>query len=321
MPSKAAAFALLLTANGALASPALWEREWPKTDFSTASVDLSEIFSGGPPKDGSPSIDDPVFAPAAAVDDIGPMEPVIMVDIDGDARAYPFSVLIWHEIVNDVVGGVPVAVTYCPLCNSALVFDRRLNGETLEFGVSGKLRHSDMIMYDRQTESWWQQFLGEGVVGAMTGERLTLLPARAVPFAHFQAAHPDGRLLVPNQPNARRYGTNPYVKYDSAARPFLYRGDYDGPGSPMSYVVAVQDRAWMMASLRAQGRIEDGDLVLSWEAGMNSALDEREVRSGRDIGFARVQRRGADGALSDVPFDATFAFAFKAFYPDGQIIE
>lgn len=244
-----------------------------------------------------------------------------MLEIDGDARAYPFRVLMWHEIINDVVGGAPVAVTYCPLCNSAIVFDRRVDGETLEFGVSGKLRHSDMIMYDRQTESWWQQFTGESVVGALTGARLRVLAARTVPMRVFAAAHPDGKLLTPNQPSLRRYGANPYMKYDSAARPFLYRGDYDGPGEPLAYVVAVGDRAWTLNGLRARGRTEDGDLVLSWTAGMNSALDEGRIRDGRDVGYVRVQRRGADGAPVDAAYDTTFAFAFKAFHPNGVIVD
>jgi len=321
MIRRFATLVLILAAGAAVASPTRWEREWPKTDFSKTTVDFNEILSGGPPKDGIPAIDDPAFALASESGDIGPDEPVIMLEIDGDARAYPFRVLIWHEIVNDVVGGLPIAVTYCPLCNSAIVFDRRLDGETLDFGVSGKLRHSDMLMYDRQTESWWQQFIGEAVVGAKTGAKLKVLPARTVPLRVFQAAHPDGKLLIPNQPTLRRYGQNPYTKYDSAPRPFLYAGDYDGPGGPLSYVVAVGDRAWMLNGLRERGRTEDGDIALTWSAGMNSALDESRVEDGRDIGFVQVQRRAPDGAWRDTPYDMTFAFAFKAFFPDGAIVE
>ncbi len=132
---------LLAGATAALAGPATWRYEWPKTDFSKHSIDLDEIFSGGPPKDGIPSIDEPRFASVAETSELGAKEPVIGLTIEGDARAYPLRVLTWHEIVNDVVGGVPVAVTYCPLCNSAIVFDRRVDGRATEFGTTGKLRN------------------------------------------------------------------------------------------------------------------------------------------------------------------------------------
>jgi len=154
-------------AAAAYAGPSSWKREWKKTDFTKHSVDFSEIMSGGPPKDGIPSIDDPKFVTLAELKDVADTEPVIGFSHNGDARAYPLRILIWHEIVNDVVGGLPITVTYCPLCNSAIVFDRRLDGQVLDFGTTGKLRKSDLVMYDRQTESWWQQFLGEAIVGEM----------------------------------------------------------------------------------------------------------------------------------------------------------
>jgi hypothetical protein len=154
-------FAIAFAATHALAGPETWTREGWKTDFSKSSVPFGEIISGGPPRDGIPSIDDPKFASASEVTDIDGREPVIRFGVDDDVRAYPLRVLTWHEIANDVVGGTPVAVTYCPLCNAAIVFDRRVEGQVLEFGTTGKLRNSDLVMYDRQTESWWQQFTGE----------------------------------------------------------------------------------------------------------------------------------------------------------------
>jgi len=154
------AVALLLDSSpGALSDPVSWQREgWRKTDFSKRSVEWHEIQSGGPAKDGIPSIDRPKFVPALGDTQLIDTEPVIGLEVHGDARAYPLRILIWHEIANDVVGGVPVAVTYCPLCNAAIVFERRLGDLTLEFGTTGKLRNSDLIMYDRQTESWWPVF-------------------------------------------------------------------------------------------------------------------------------------------------------------------
>ncbi len=165
-------------AGVAVADPSTWKFEWSKIDFSKHSIDYAEIMSGGPPKDGIPSIDDPKFVPLGKAKGLADTEPVISLSVKGDARAYPLRVLIWHEIVNDTIGGTPVSVTYCPLCNSAIVFVRRIDGRELDFGTTGKLRKSDLVMYDRQTESWWQQFLGEGIVGEMTGKKLDMLPAR-----------------------------------------------------------------------------------------------------------------------------------------------
>jgi hypothetical protein len=136
-----AALSLLASSILAHASPAAWQSEgWTRTDFSKTTIDLGEIISGGPPKDGIPSIDAPAFKSVDRVEDLAPQEPVIGLQINGDARAYPLRLLIWHEIANDIVGGVPVAVTYCPLCNAAIVFDRRNAGSTLTFGTTGKLR-------------------------------------------------------------------------------------------------------------------------------------------------------------------------------------
>jgi hypothetical protein len=306
----------LALAGAAQASPERWRYAWPQTDFEKYSIDFDEIISGGPPKDGIPSIDHPEFKPVAEADHLKPTEPVIGFTVNGDARAYPLGVLIWHEIVNDTVGGVPVIVTYCPLCNSAVVFDRRVAGTATEFGTTGKLRNSDMVMYDRDTESWWQQFLGEAIVGERTGTRLKMLPARLESWERFAKRHPEGRVLVPNNPSMRNYGANPYAGYDSASVPFLYIGDYPDDIAPMARVVAIGNEVWSLELVRERGRVESGDLVLTWEAGQNSALDSRRISSGRDVGNVVVQRRGADG-LEDVPYDVTFAFVFHAFRPDG----
>ncbi len=306
----------LALAGAAQANPDRWRYAWPQTDFSKTSIDFDEIMSGGPPKDGIPSIDAPEFVPVAEAGNLAATEPVIGLVVNGDARAYPLGILIWHEIVNDTVGGVPVTVTYCPLCNSAVVFDRRVAGKATEFGTTGKLRNSDLVMYDRDTESWWQQFLGEAIVGERTGTRLKVLPARLESWERFAARHPDGIVLVPNDRSMRRYGSNPYAGYDSTSVPFLYGGDYPDDIEPMARVVAIENEAWSLELVRGKGRVESGDLVLTWEAGQNSALDSRRISSGRDVGNVVVQRRGADG-LEDVPYDVTFAFVFHAFRPDG----
>ena len=292
--------------------------EWPRTNFELRSIDMGEISSGGVCKDQIPAIDDPRFIPVAKSSDLGPSEPVISLVVAGEAKAYPLRILTWHEIVNDEIGGMPVTVTYCPLCNAALVFDRRVGDLVLDFGTTGRLRHSDLIMYDRQTESWWQQFQGEAIVGELTGTRLRFLPARLESWERFKARHPGGLVQVPTNPGLRSYGANPYVGYDTALRPFLYRGDYPDGIEPMERVVAVGNEAWSLPLLRREGRIETSDIVLSWEPGQNSALDTRDIREGRDVGNVVVQAKTANG-LEDIPYDVTFAFVFHAFRPQGTI--
>ena len=182
---------------------------------------LSEFRPGGRGKEGTPALDRPRFAPARAVTYVKGNGPVIELVVEGEARAYPLQVMVWHEIVNDEVGGVPVAVTFCPLCNTAIVFDRRAEGETLTFGVTGNLRDSDLVMYDRQTESWWQQFGGAALVGADAGDELEQLPARIVSFADFRVRSPGGLVLTRDTGYDRPYGSNPYPGYDDvSSRPW-----------------------------------------------------------------------------------------------------
>jgi hypothetical protein len=301
----------------ASAAPASWQAEWPKTDFARHSVNLDEIFSGGPSKDGIPSIDEPTFVPIAEAA-LPANEPVIGLAIEGDARAYPLRILIWHEIVNDVVGGVPVAVTFCPLCNTGIVFDRRLDGRVLEFGTTGKLRNSDLVMYDRTTESWWQQFLGEAIVGELTGRQLVMLPSRLESFASFKARAPEGKVQVPGGGSMRAYGRNPYVGYDRSPAPFLYRGQLPRNIAPLARVVRVGDEAWSLDLVRANAPFQAGDLRFSWQPGQASALDASTIAEGFDVGNVLVERRSGDG-WEDVVYSVDFAFAFHAFYPEGVI--
>jgi len=298
--------------------PSAWDYAWPRTDFATHSVPFGDILSGGPPKDGIPSIDNPVFIPVADVTSLSDTEPVIGLHVGGEAKAYPLQVLTWHEIVNDEIAGIPVTVTFCPLCNSAIVFDRRLEGRVLDFGTTGNLRNSDLVMYDRQTETWWQQFLGQGIIGDLTGKSLTMMPSRLESWASFRKRSPNGQVLVPNDPNMRSYGRNPYAGYDSADFPFLYRGEMPKDVNPMVRVIAVDDQAWTLPLLRQRISIEAGDLRLTWRPGQNSALDSAAIAQGRDVGNVVVQRQ-VDGEWRDIVHDITFAFVFHAFRPDGMI--
>lgn len=311
----AATLALTLIATGSGHAQDNWfSRAWPETDFSRVGIDLAEVRSGGPGKDGIPAITAPTFIAAADETRLDPREPVMTYVPEGSAaRAYPIRYLTWHEIVNDEVDGRPITVTFCPLCNTGMVFDPTVDGQVLEFGVSGLLRHSDMIMYDRQTESWWQQALGEGIVGAFTGERLEQLPAWMESWEAFLAAHPDG--VVMDQPAASRaYGLNPYEGYDTSARPFLYAGENPPHGiDPLARVLRVGNRAWPLDRIAQAGRIEEAGLVITWETGQASALDTAEIGAGREVGNIRVR----DGAGAEVVHDVPFAFAFHAFHPEG----
>ncbi|UWR09898.1 DUF3179 domain-containing protein [Sulfitobacter mediterraneus] len=310
-----AALALCLSLVAAHASPEFWRSEWPDTDFENTTVDSwTEILSGGPPKDGIPALDGPQFIHANKETRIADREPVITLALDGHpARAYPIRYLTWHEIVNDRIGGAPVTVTFCPLCNSAMVFDGRVRGRTLTFGVTGKLRNSDMVMYDRETQSWWQQAQGIGIVGEMTGTELRQLPSWMESWADFKAAHPQGLVMAePTYP--RDYGRNPYRGYDSLTRPFLYSGDPPPHGIPaLERVVRIGNRAWPLTRLAEAEQVTEAGVTIRWRAGQASALDSGQIAKGRDVGSIRVQ----DGQGRDLAHDVMFAFAFHAFWPDG----
>ncbi len=313
----ATAILSLALALPAAANPDRWQSEWPRTDFATTSVDSwTEILSGGPPKDGIPAIDAPSFHGVSDEEMLSAREPVITLEIEGEVpRAYPIRYLMWHEIVNDEVGGIPVTVTFCPLCNSGITFDRRTEAGVLSFGVSGKLRNSDMVMYDRQTESWWQQALGTAIVGELTGVELTTLPSWMESWGEFAARNPDGLVMQVPAGFGRNYGQNPYVQYDSSDRPFLYAGEEPPHGIPsLARVVRVGDRAWPMTRLSDAGEITEAGVTLSWRAGQASALDTRNIAEGRDVGTVRVR----DAAGHDLPHDVMFAFAYHAFWPEGM---
>ena len=281
-------------------------RGW-KTDFSKRSVSLDEILSGGPPKDGIPPVDHPKFVAVGEADDwLGDREPIVVFEHDGEVRGYPWQILIWHEIVNDEVAGLPVSVTYCPLCNTAIAFDRRSGGRLLDFGTTGKLRHSDLLMYDRQTETWWQQATGEAIIGELTGTVLAFLPAPTVSWSDFKDQYPDALVLSRDTGHSRRYGSNPYSGYDSG-RPFLYRGTPDKRLPTMARVVVVKSGAavvaYPMETLRKEGvinhRIGATEIVLFFRAGTASAVDAPSIDRGRDVGAAAVYSRTVNGrALS-----------------------
>ncbi|MCH8938563.1 MAG: DUF3179 domain-containing protein, partial [Gemmatimonadetes bacterium] len=232
-------------------------------------------------------------------------EPVVLVALDGVAKAYPLQILIQHEIVNDVVGQTPVTVTYCPLCNTAISFDRRFDGLLLDFGTTGRLRHSDLIMYDRQTETWWQQAIGEGIVGEYAGRRLTFVPSPLISWSTFKESYPNGKVLSRDTGFQRNYGKNPYQFYDRGRGPWpqFFSGRRDGRLPAMERVAAVEidgeSVAFAFSKLRKKRviteQVGETPLVVFWAPGTASAVDNSNIAKGRDVGSTGVFDRRLEG--------------------------
>ena len=280
-----------------------------RTNFDISSVPFSEIISGGPGKDGIPAVNEPRFESIEAARGwLSEKSPVIALEIDGDARAYPLAILTWHEIANDVVGDVPVIVTFCPLCHTALVFDRTIDGVEHDFGVSGNLRFSDMVMYDRQTETWWQQATGIGIVGDQTGTKLEFVPSQLIGLDQFAEAYPDGVVMSRDTGHNRNYGVNPYSGYDDPGqRPFLFFDEVDDRLTAQDRVVTLgeQDDAEPISfpyrQLRQVGAANvefDGQPVVAlWVPGARSALDRSFIDDSEDVGATGVFLREVDGQV------------------------
>jgi len=270
-------------------------------EFPEPLIDPGQVLSGGPPPDGIPSIDDPAFLDVSDNLELLPgNEPVVALEINGDARAYPIRAMVWHEIVNDTVGGVPVSVTYCPLCNSAATYDRRVNGVETTFGTSGRLFGSALVMYDRATETLWTHYNGQAVIGVLTGAELEEFPSPLMAWDQFRATYPTGKVLDWTQTGFfRDYGRNPYTGYDDPDNtPFLFRGALDDRASAMQRIVGIEHEGSAAAialevvsggSGQATAVTVGGaNLVIFWVSGQSSALDTGEIAGGKDVGSVAV---------------------------------
>ncbi len=291
--------------------------DWSRTDFSRTTIDLGEVVRGCPAKDCIPSLD---AAGATTLPGVRRGEanfarvrdteypdnyPVALLRIGDTVRAYPLHILTWHEIVNDVVNGVPAVVTFCPLCNTALAFDRRVDGRTLDFGVSGNLRHSDLIMWDRQTESWWQQATGEGIVGQYSGTELKPLSLSVLSYADVRSRFPDADVLTTRTGFTREYGLNPYAGYDTlGSRPFLFDGRIDPRLDGLERVVALGrgQREFLaipfsvLSKARvANVRVSGQAVAVFWAEGTASALGKDQIASAQDVGAAAAYAATIDG--------------------------
>jgi hypothetical protein len=275
-------------------------------ELSPASIPVEEIRRGGPPRDGIPALVDPKMVSAAAApwaDD----EPVVGVALEGDARAYPLAVLNWHELVNDAVGGEPVLVSYCPLCGTALVFDRRVGGQVRTFGVSGLLWQSDLLLYDRETESLWSQISSEAVTGAAHGTRLRVLRSAVVPWAHWKREHPETTVLSPETGHRRDYGKSPYGDY-AVSEELYFPLDVDGRYHPKMPTIGVRlvsgpARAYPAAEVaRAGGRVAERFEGRAIEVSYDADAQVFDVN-----------------APPEVEVIEGYWFAWAAFHPQGSV--
>ena len=265
-----------------------------------------DVLSGGPPPDGIPSIDVPEFERATDIGILQPQEAVVTLTLNGDARAYPVQVLLWHEIVNDTVGGEPVTITYCPLCNTAIGYYRQLGDRILDFGTSGRLYNSALVMYDRQTESLWAHYTGQAIAGALTGSQLELIPVATVAFETFLDEHPNGLVMTRPGGFGRSYGTNPYVNYDSpGGNPIFFGGVPDPSLPPQTRVLVIRHGGESVAvqhdTLQSEGVLSldlDGSQVVAFHLpGTATPIQHDQVAFGRDVGATGVFDPSVDGQV------------------------
>jgi cytochrome c biogenesis protein CcdA len=236
----------------ASAVPRALQRVFPETDFTQADPDLANALSGGPPKDGIPAIDEPTFVPLRAVTRPDTVQAIVLETAD-EVKVYPYNILTWHEIVNDTVDGTPVAITFCPLCGSAIVFDRTLpDGAVSTFGVSGWLLESNMIMFDRTTETLWQQSTGAALAGTHVGSKLELVPFQLLTLGEVRRTFPNAQVLSEATGHQRDYGRNPYAGYETDNRFVFEPSGIDTTLPPKEIMVVLP--------------VEDSVLAASWQA-------------------------------------------------------
>lgn len=309
-------------------------------------VPLYEIKSGGPPKDGIPSIDKPKFVPVQEVDFITGDDLIIGLRVGDEVKAYPLSILVWHEIVNDNVGGIPVAVTYCPLCFTSQVFERTVDGKETEFGTSGKLYNSNLVMYDRNTDSMWSQALGKSIVGTLTGYELKRVPFDLARWSDWKSLYPDTLVLSIDTGFSRPYGVDPYGNYYTDSRimfPVRHSDDRMHPkeiilgfiedGSFKAYKMSdiesqkivndqVGDRKLVLISIvpytiRAFDRVVD-DQILEFTYSEEKIMD-KQTGSMWDFDGKAISGPLAGKSLDQIPYDPGFWFEWVAFHPSTEI--
>jgi hypothetical protein len=274
-------------------------------DLSNLTVDRGEILAGGPPRDGIPAIDAPGFVAAQEVNYLRDEDIVVGLVRGARARAYPLRILVWHEIVNDTFDGEPLAVTYCPLCGTAMVFDRRAGGRERSFGVSGLLYRSDVLMYDRETGSLWSQLAMESVSGPAAGARLVWLPSEHMTWQAWRQRYPDSEVLSPDTGFRRDYGGTPYASYFASDEPMFpvpkSRTELPDRALVVGTIVGGEAKAYPVEDLRSVEALDDHvggtPVVVRYDA------DSR-----------RPEVSGPEG--EQLPSVVVFWFAWQGFYPE-----
>lgn len=293
--------------------PQITKKEIMITDGVKHSVPLDQILSGGPPKDGIPSIDHPKFISIQeASKQLSDKEPGLAIEINNVNRFYPFQILVWHEIVNDTINGKRALVTYCPLCLSGIVFDPIVSGERVEFGTSGKLWNSNLVMYDRKTNSLWSQILGEAIVGDMTGTKLKVLASDQIRFGEWKKLHPNGEVLSRDTGATRFYGQDPYGDYYTTPGTFFPVDKKDSRLPEKEFVLGVvvngKAKAYWPAAVKKVGTVED-----KFEGKIIVAKYEE------DIDAVRLFEKKSDGTLERINPFGTFWFSWVAAHPDTEL--
>ena len=301
--------------------------------FPELLVERHLIVSGGPPPDGIRSIDTPTWLSIPQVDWLADDESILVVSGEKTTHLYPTQIMLWHEIVNDVIDDHPITVTYCPLCNSAVAFDRRLGQRVLEFGTSGALYHSALVMYDRQTESLWTHFDGRSIVGDLMGSELELVPVQTMSWSQATQRWPDA--LVLDRPTGelgrRPYGISPYSSYEGMDEPLpgFFQGELDPRLPPRQRVVGLAidgeavaiDRRLVERNVTTSIEVSGRTIRLEHSVGVRSPLDGREVAEGVDIGSISAVALGDDGSPDQpVPVLDTFWFAWAAYHPNTAVL-
>jgi len=316
------------------------------TDGLKHIVPLDKIRSGGPPMDGIPSIDNPKFVEASDANFVSDDDLVIGLEINGETKAYPLSILVWHEIVNDNVGGIPVAITYCPLCFTNQVFERTINGQQVEFGTSGKLYNSNLVMYDRLTESYWSQALGTAIVGELAGDELKKIPFDVITWKDWKTLHPNSLVLTTDTGHLRPYGVDPYGSYYTDPRILFPVENKDDRLPPKTIIIGFHHgniyKAYRQNDIESSHVINDvifdksvllisqfsentrafdrtvNDQVLEFEYLDNKLVD---LQTQSEWSYEGIAISGSlEGTeLSRMAVDPGFWFEWVAFHPDTDL--
>jgi hypothetical protein len=269
-------------------------------------VDPSKILSGGPPKDGIPSIDSPKFVSVSEADRwIEDNELVLAIEYRGVERVYPLQILVWHEIVNDTIAGDPILVTYCPLCGSGIAYRRELNGEAVEFGTTGRLYNSNLVMYDRKTDTWWTQIDGKAIVGELTGQELTEISIDTVVWREWKAVHPESEVLNQDTGFSRPYGRDPYGTYYEDSFLMFPVENEDQRIHPKTVIFGIEVdgvyKAYLEEDVIRKGTFEDN-------------VAGRSIRVTRDSAGVVTFTHPDTGR--EIVKERDFWFAWYAFHPD-----